>query len=125
MKTAYVFGYEDLTEEEFVNHYEEKLFDAINNGYSFVVSDKTNADIMTQKYLKSMLLGELDKVIVYHLNEEPKFNAGFETIGNFDSQNTKVQEMLNNSQTDITWLRTNDKTSFVWKTLQKRKERKK
>jgi len=117
-KTYFISGHRDITEEDFSKHYEQKIFDAINEGASFVVGDCKGADTMAQKYLKAMIC---KNVTVYHMFEEPRFNAGFKTIGGFKDDIQRDYQMTVNSNDDIAWVQHGRERSGTAANLERRK----
>lgn len=117
-KTYFVSGYENLTEEEFCKYYEEKIFQAINEDACFIVGDFGETDIMSQKYLKSMMV---TNVVVYYIGEEPRKNIGYNDVGGFLSREDRDAAMTRNSNEDITYIQPDDITSYVYKNIQRRK----
>jgi DnaJ-class molecular chaperone len=102
IKVYFVSGHGDLTNEEFDLYYRPKLDQAIKEGSRVVVGDFRGADMMSQAYLKSR--GHT-QVIVYHLFESPRNNAGFPTKGGFTSDTQRDREMTSVSDEDIAWVR--------------------
>jgi hypothetical protein len=102
-KIYFISGHRDITEEEFIKYYEPKIWNAINEeGSKFVVGDCKGVDSMAQKFLKVM--GVKD-VKVYHMFEEPRYNVGFDTVGEFRSDIERDFNMTLNSNEDIAWVR--------------------
>ncbi len=102
-RTYFVSGHRDITEEEFIEHYEPILWEKMNERDSkFVIGDCAGADDMAQKYLSAM---QFKDVTVYHMFEEPRHNAGFKTIGGFNTDTERDSAMTDNSDEDILWIK--------------------
>jgi len=121
-KTYFISGHQDLTEEEFVKHYEPVLWKKVNEpDVSFVVSDCEGADHMAQKYLKSM--GMKDNVTIFHMYDEPRRNAGFKLAGGYTSVDSVNASMTEASDSDIAWVRPGREKSDTARNIQRRAER--
>lgn len=119
-KTYFISGHRDITEEEFIEHYEPVLWKRLNEPDSkFVVGDCGGVDIMAQKYLKSM--GMRDNVEVYHMFEEPRHNVGFSLFGGFNSDLERDFAMTEASDADIAWVRPGCQRSGTAQNLARRK----
>ena len=114
----FISGHLDLTKQEFQEHYQSKIDDAIETGASFVVGDARGADSLAQHYLE----GKTNSVTVYHMFEKPRNNIGFKTQGGFDSDASRDKEMTINSTADIAWVRPGRETSGTAKNLKRRKK---
>ena len=78
----FISGHLDLTEDEFNLYYKPIIDEALKNECEFIIGDARGADTMAQQYL----FNKTDKVIVYHMFENPRNNMGnFKTIGGFKS----------------------------------------
>lgn len=125
MKTAFVSGHLDLTEEEFEQHYAPAIHDAIAKGHSFVVGDARGADAMAQEYLRDMRAAghfiEGQVVTVYHAFRNPRHNFGFPAIGWHTSQSAKDKAMTEASDYDIAFVREGREDSGTARNLQRRK----
>lgn len=117
MKTYFISGHLDLTFNEFSLHYVPYLQTALIEDPFFVVGDAIGADSLAQKYL----LGKSAKVLVYHMFESPRNNAGFETCGGFMSDKDRDTAMTLASTHDIAWVRPGRKNSGTEKNLRRRK----
>ena len=102
MKTYFISGHRDATQEEFNIYYKPKILKAISENSKFVVGDCNGIDKMAQIFLKE---NNINSVTVYHLSTRPMFNAGFKTIGNFNSDHDRDFSMTTNSNEDIVWIR--------------------
>ena len=101
--TYFVSGHRDVTEEEFKEHYAPALSRAAwNPNARFVIGDYYGVDIMAQKYLKEE---GIKNVVVFHMLEKPRNNAGFPTIGGFTSDEDRDSAMTDVSDEDILWVR--------------------
>lgn len=118
-KIYFVSGHRDLTEEEFSKHYEQKLFEAVNEESSFVVGDNNGADTLAQKYLKALMAD----VTVYHRSDYLNYCAFNKRVGNFYSQKECDEAMTANSSADIAWVRPGNEKSTTYINLQRRKRK--
>lgn len=119
-KTYFISGHRNITEEEFIKHYEPVLWNKINESdVSFVVGDCDGADDMAQKYLKSMGVKE---VTVYHMFDSPRHNAGFTLVGGFNSDDERDFAMTKASDVDIAWVRPGCEKSGTAMNLERRKK---
>lgn len=117
-KTYFVSGHRNITEEEFVKHYEPKLWDKINEeGVSFVVGDCPGVDDMAQKYFKAMGVNE---VTVFHMFENPRCNSGFLLRGGFKSDVERDFAMTQASNDDVAWVRPGSERSSTAQNLERR-----
>jgi hypothetical protein len=117
-KTYFVSGHLDLTEEEFKQYYEQKLFDAVNEEALFVVGDGDGADSLAQKYLKALMAD----VTVYHIYDLPKYCAFNKTVGGFTSYDECNIAMTENSTHDIAWVRPGKEKSDTAMNLKRRSQ---
>lgn len=118
MVSVFVSGHLDLSEEEFAEHYIPQLEKYIANGASFVVGDARGADSWTQKWL----LDRTYKVLVFHMLDSPRFNAGFETRGGFASDSERDRAMTAASDVDLAWVRSGREKSGTAKNLKRRQK---
>lgn len=118
-KVNFISGHLSLTEEEFEKHYRSLIDAALSHGESFVVGDARGADTMAQNYLKS----KTRLVTVYHMFTDPRNNAGFKTIGGFESDAKRDEQMTKNSDQDIAWVRPGREQSGTQKNLYRREQR--
>jgi len=117
-KTYFVSGHRNITEEEFVKHYEPMLWEKIcEEDACFVVGDCVGVDDMAQKYLRAMGVKE---VKVYHMFEEPRHCAGFETVGGFTSDIERDSAMTDASDKDIAWVRPGCEKSGTAQNIERR-----
>lgn len=114
--TNFVSGHLDLTQEEFDTYYRPLIDEALARGEEFVVGDARGADSMTQHYL----LGKTTAVVVYHMFTSPRNNAGFKTIGGFETDEARDIQMTADSDRDIAWVRPGRKKSGTQKNLDRR-----
>ncbi|MCR9197783.1 MAG: hypothetical protein NXI04_04025 [Planctomycetaceae bacterium] len=112
----FISGHLTLTDAEFDEHYRRLLDRALANGDSFVVGDARGTDAMAQNYLH----GKTDDVVVYHMFSSPRNNAGFKTIGGFETDEERDREMTAVSDTDIAWVRPGREKSGTQKNLDRR-----
>jgi hypothetical protein len=114
----FISGHLSLTQDEFDTHYKSLIDEALSHNYSFVVGDAKGADTLAQKYL----FGKTDRVVVYHMFETPRYNAGFPTEGGFQSDEERDIAMTNNSDSDIAWVRKGREKSGTQKNLDRRSD---
>jgi hypothetical protein len=119
-RTYFISGHRDITEDEFIQHYEPILWEKINEpDVKFVVGDCQGADTMAQKYLKSM--GMKNEVTVYHMFEDPRHNSGFGLIGGFNSDDERDFAMTESSDKDIAWVKPGRERSGTQQNINRRK----
>lgn len=118
MPTYFVSGHLDLTDAEFVEHYEPRIRAAVEAGGAFVIGEARGADRMAQSLLCS--LGHAE-VRVFHMFTSPRHNAGFPTVGGFESDDTRDAAMTAASDEDIAWVRPGREKSGTAKNLKRRK----
>lgn len=117
MKTAYISGHMDLTEDEFFEHYIPHIREAAENGDMFVVGDAKGTDTMAQEYLSAFT----DKVVVYHMFGKPRNNKGHSpTVGGFKSDEERDAAMTKVSDYDIAWVRPGREKSGTAKNIERR-----
>ncbi|MDY6900356.1 MAG: hypothetical protein SWZ49_20110 [Cyanobacteriota bacterium] len=112
----FISGHLDLTQTEFNEHYCPQIDDALSNNQGFVVGDARGADTLAQQYL----LNKTKAVVVYHMFESPRNNAGFPTRGGFQTDNERDEQMTRDSHQDIAWVRRGRKKSGTQKNLDRR-----
>ena len=115
--THFISGHLTLSEAEFDEHYRPQLDKALANGDSFVVGDARGADDMAQRYLH----GRTEDVVVYHMFTSPRHNAGFGTVGGFETDEERDKQMTAASDEDIAWVRPGREKSGTQKNLDRRK----
>jgi len=121
MKTAFISGHLDLTEDEFREHYITKISLALVSYHKFVIGDARGADLMAQMYLNNILCYAGDMTI-YHMFEKPRNNIGdFPTQGGFKSDEERDAAMTAASDYDIAWIRPGREKSGTAKNLERRK----
>jgi hypothetical protein len=105
-KTAFVSGHLDLTDEEFQQHYADKISEACNLGHRIVVGDAGGCDLIAQKFLYHVPSEFCDHITVYHMFDHPRNNpCGYSTIGGFQSDGERDEAMTEASDYDIAWVR--------------------
>lgn len=114
----YISGHLDLTPTEFETHYRPAIDAALARGESFVVGDARGTDVMAQNYL----LGKTSAVVVYHMFAGPRNNAGFTTVGGFETDEARDTRMTADSDRDIAWVRPGREKSGTQKNLDRRKQ---
>ena len=122
MTIYFISGHGDVTDKEFEDHYSSKILKALGNIHSsFVVGDFRGADAKAQSYLKfSGIRKSGQKVTVYHMFKKPRNNLGFNTVGEFQSDEERDSAMTQNSDKDIAWVRPGKEKSCTAKNLQRR-----
>jgi hypothetical protein len=118
MTTYFISGHLDLTQEEFVEHYTGPLVRAIEEEATFVVGDAKGCDSMAQAFLRAQQYG---RVIVYHMFDMPRNNAGFPTKGGFISDSARDRSMTEHSDKDIAWVRSGRDKSGTARNIARRK----
>ena len=114
--TNFISGHLDLTQAEFDEHYRHQIDNALKKNQSFVVGDAKGADTLAQQYLFS----KTKAVVVYHMFESPRNNAGFPTRGEFQSDAERDEQMTRDSHKDIAWVKPGRKKSGTQKNLDRR-----
>ncbi|MEM7716616.1 MAG: hypothetical protein AAF349_24150, partial [Cyanobacteria bacterium P01_A01_bin.68] len=89
---------------------------ALSKNQGFVVGDARGADTLAQQYL----LDKTKAVVVYHMFESPRSNAGFPTCGGFQSDKERDEQMTQDSHQDIAWVRVGREKSGTQKNLNRR-----
>jgi hypothetical protein len=115
----FVSGHLDLKLDEFDTYYRPLIDEALARGESFVVGDVRGADSLTQHYL----LGKTTAVVVYHMFANPRNNAGFKTVGGFQTDEERDAQMTVDSDQDIAWVRPGRKKSGTQKNLDRRTQK--
>jgi len=120
--TYHVSGHLDLTEAEFIEHYVPKLEAAIADPHAlFVVGDARGADDMAQQWLRGHLGREAqDRVVVFHMLDEPRHHNDFDHVGGFKSDDERDAAMTGASSVDIAWVRPGRERSGTAKNLARR-----
>lgn len=86
MKTVFVSGNADLSKNDFVKYYKDKIAFYASKGYNFIVGDKVGLDSYFQIFYIKMNY-DLSKVKVFHKGDRPKnfFSDKFFAVGGFVS----------------------------------------
>ncbi len=116
--TNFISGHLDLTQAEFDEHYGYQIDNALGKKQGFVVGDARGADTLAQQYL----FGKTEAVVVYHMFENPRNNAGFPTRGGFQSDAERDEQMTRDSHQDIAWVKPGRKKSGTQKNLNRRNQ---
>ena len=106
MRTFFVSGHVDLSEEQFTAHYTKPLTAAMAERAAFVVGDSQGADIMAQRYIAAR--SSAAEVTVYHLGSTPECveeSSAVSTRGGFATHDDKDAAMTGASDVDIAWVR--------------------
>ena len=124
MKTVFISGHLDLTEEEFNEHYRPIILNAWCWCASFVLGDARGADAMVQRYLRSLIDSNPDNdgglIVVYHMFDKPRHNMGFMTVAGFQTDDERDAAMTATSDLDIAWVRPGREKSGTAKNLARR-----
>jgi hypothetical protein len=112
----FISGHLDLNEAEFNEHYRPDIDRAIERNEVFIVGDARGTDKLAQEYLKD----KTNAVTVYHMLTKPRNNAGFNTIGGFQSDNERDKQMTLSSTKDIAWVRPGRNKSGTQRNLVRR-----
>jgi hypothetical protein len=127
MTVAYISGHLDLTEEEFLLHYQPEINKSYLAGHKFVVGDARGADYFAQEYLANYLIIP-SRVTVYHMFTNPRHCCGsvsnegheFSTLGGFSSDEERDAAMTRDSDYDIAWIRPGRENSGTARNLTRR-----
>lgn len=119
MKTYFISGHLDLTEEEFMEHYAPRILDVLSGPECrVVVGDASGADAIAQGYLHSL---DMKQVIVFHMMKRPRNNVGgFPTISGYASDEERDTALTAASDEDIAWVRPGREKSGTAKNLIRR-----
>lgn len=107
--TYFISGHRDLTEEEFDSRYKPAIISALaqNPEANFIMGDYHGCDIMAQNYLLDDLQLNAERVVVFHMGEEPK-NKNPKVLrlkGGFNSDEERDSAMTETSFEDIAFVR--------------------
>lgn len=127
MPVAYISGHTDLTEAEFLLHYQPLINEAYLAGHHFVVGDAKGADYFAQEYLANYLVIP-SRVVVYHMLTDPRHfyvsksedGHEFSTVGGFKSDEERDAAMTKASTYDIAWVRPGRENSGTARNLKRR-----
>lgn len=127
MKTYFISGHRNITEEEFENNYGHALYEASCEQSCFVVGDYYGVDIMAQNYLVDSLKIDPDRITVYHMFEAPRnINPKIKNIkGGFGSDSERDAAMTEASDEDIAFVRDPKKWSGTGENILRRHKLKK
>lgn len=123
MTTYFISGHLSLTPEEFTEHYQPRIDQAIKDGAHFVVGDARGADAMAQEYLSGQL-GETaaDRVTVFHMFDYPRNCADYLQVeAGYTSDELRDHAMTVASDADIAWVRPGREKSGTAENLNRRK----
>ena len=119
--TAFVSGHLDLTEEEFAEHYAERILDAINQGHNFCVGDAKGADTIAQQFIAKHKTIK-NTLFIAHMFISPRNFVSDATLqGGYTSDEHRDASMTMNSDYDICWVRPGRENSGTAKNLIRRK----
>ena len=121
-RTAYVAGYQNISQEEFADNYIENLDHGIKRGDSFILSDEPGTSEMALEYFHEKKV-PADKITVYHCTSLAASARTTELlVGDYKQCNVKtisggemerIKAMSKDSKYDILWLREQDKIKGV------------
>lgn len=118
LKTYFISGVKSkqLSELEFNTYYRPRIIAAVAVGHSFVLSHLSEVDLMAQKLLIYLLAKELNRMKVYHLeNQSPLlYDANIPVKGNFKSIEHMENAMIEDSNDDITFILSEDKKELQY-----------
>lgn len=122
MKTYFISGHRNITENEFKTNYVPLLEKAAEEDSIFVVGDYYGVDIMSQNYLVDALQIDPNRITVYHMFESPRnINQKIKnTIGGFQSDTERDAAMTDNSDEDIAFVRLSTKMSGTGENILRR-----
>lgn len=122
MKTYFISGHRNITENEFKTNYVPLLEKAAEEDSVFVVGDYYGVDIMSQNYLVDVLQIDPNRITVYHMFESPRnINQKIKnTIGGFQSDTERDAAMTANSDEDIAFVRLSTKMSGTGENILRR-----
>ena len=117
--TYFISGHRNLTKEDFLNHYAEKL-NQIESKYQFlrrikeeeiitpyyIMGDYEGCDIMVQEYLIETLKVDPNRIKVYHMGDKPMNIASdkIKRVGGFKTDNERDAAMTYDSDEDIAFI---------------------
>lgn len=118
-KVAFVSGHLNLSEQEFSDHYVEKISEAHALGHTFVVGDARGADARALQFI-----GEIfGTAVVFHMFEAARNNPhAFPTRGGFQTDDLRDEAMSKASDYDIAWVRPGRETSGTAANIERRKQ---
>jgi len=104
-----ISGHRDITPEEFKRYYAGRIEKALwDTNSRIVVGDYYGVDAMAQQHIKDNWGDEpniMNRVVVFHMFDKPRNNAGFHTIGGFQTDEDRDSAMTDVSDFDILWVR--------------------
>jgi hypothetical protein len=103
----FVSAPQDLTDEEFIDFYRDRLLAAIKDNGLFYITDGRGADEKIARFLKN---NNAD-VVLYHIGYSPNRNiCQFSTKGGYRNEEERDRIMTRDSTQDILWIRAGDKS---------------
>lgn len=123
MSKAFVSGHLTLTQQEFDDHYKDKIDEALKQNHLIIVGDARGCDFMTQQYVANQ--GHVNKLRVFHMFHSPRcLVEGAQVCAcGFESDEQRDESMTAHSTYDIAWVRHGRETSGTQKNLDRRKKR--
>lgn len=118
----FVSGHRDLTEQEFIEHYQSIIDDIIeqDNYAEFVVGDWEGCDSLFINYLNEELCGQ--KIHIYYV-DNPRVCVDKENkqvLHKRDNYDECDASMTKNSDFDIAWVRPGREDSHTAKNIKRR-----
>lgn len=116
-KRYFISGHLDLSPSKFAEKYETQIRDAAAEDggcASFVVGDARGTDTFAQDLLNELGV-ERDRVLVYHIGEQPRNNKhNWPTRGGFRSDSQRDAAMTEDSTHDILYFRTEEEARELY-----------
>lgn len=120
---AYISGHLNITDDEFVEHYADKIIQAVKDGHNFVVGDARGVDATAQLFIAGLVGSKSPRVTVYHMFDSPRKNlASNKPAGGFKTDEERDAAMTAASDYDIAWVRPGREDSGTAKNLERRKK---
>lgn len=124
MKTYFISGHRDITQDEFIDNYAREIYRAAIEGDKFVVGDYEGADMYALALLWAIGISRKVDVTVYHMGDKPKFPEkcnDFPWMGGFKTDEERDAAMTAISDEDIAWVREGKEDSGTAINLRRRK----
>lgn len=111
----FISGQEDLTLEEFNNHYKDliiKIIESDKNSH-FILGDNLGCDKIAMDFITPYLISDKTKLTIYHTSNSPKNKPYCNVLrnlkykGDYNCDLEKDSDMTNISDFDIIWIRPN------------------
>ena len=124
IKTFFISGHRDITQEEFNLIYKPKIIDAYcNYDARFIIGDYYGVDIMAQNYLMDEIKINPQHITVCHMFDKPRnVNKKITNlIGGFKNDVERDSYMTYHSDEDIAFIRENKWDSGTAQNILRRK----